>query len=162
MMKISFDEFKKRVMADYKQALSDKDIAHVVLNKFTETCNDTNIESGDGPMFDAIYNAATYHRPTAFVWWNIHANKQTNSDILKLLSGFTSMFKSKALSIQAVKSNDYASLCITLEKQINFTRSNQAPSVTIIDMSDDSLSAFRQWIIEKNICTEQELNDLSN
>lgn len=159
-MKISFDEFKRRVLADYKEVVSGKEIAHVILEKFTETHNDISIEKGFGPMFDAIYNATVQHSATVFIWWNNHSNKQTNSDILKMLSGFTSMFKNKALSVQTTKSNDYASLCITLEKQFNFTKATHSPSVTIIDLSDDSASAFKKWIIEKEICSEQELNEI--
>lgn len=159
-MKITFDEFKRRVLSDYVRAKAGDDIAQIILDKFADSLTDVCIEVSNGPLFDAIYTAAMQRMPKIFVWRNIPSSKHTNSDILKLLSGFSSIFKKQTLNIQTVKGNDYAALCITIEKQIAFTRTNHAPSVIVIEQSADSLAAFKQWILDKEISTELELDNL--
>lgn len=159
-MKITFDEFKRRVLSDYAQVKMGKDLAHTILNKFADNNTDICIEASNGPLFDKVYNATMQKTPVVLIWWNEPSSKHTNSDILKMLSGFTTVFKKQALSVQTVKSNDYSALCVTIEKQIAFTRTNHAPSLTVIERSPDAQSAFKQWIIDKELSTELELENI--
>ncbi len=110
-------------------------------------------------IFDAIFDATSLKLPISFIIWNVKdkSNKQRpNSDILKLLSGFSALF-GKGINIQAAKGNDYASLCLTIEQQLTHTRTKRIPTVTIIEATDNYADAFAQWITERELFTTQEL-----
>lgn len=111
-------------------------------------------------IFDSIYDAIVYKLPIAFVIWNTIINDRllfSNSDLLKLYSGFTNVFKNN-MSIMAVKGNDYPTLCISFEKQLAYTRNNCKPSITIVEGDNQSILCFKQWIIDRQLYTENDLD----
>ncbi|MCQ2203984.1 MAG: hypothetical protein MJZ15_06040 [Bacteroidales bacterium] len=109
--------------------------------------------------FDFAYQIIRKKLPLLYVIYNVGNAETTasNSDILKMLGGFTSLYKERVSTV-SIRGGDYASLFGTLEKQIDYTRRYRCPSIAIIDKCEDCIGEFSDWITEKGLAEEDELN----
>ncbi len=113
----------------------------------------------DGNFLETVYTAVNERLPLAIVLWN-NSGDQSSGNLIKLMGGFSKLWHD-ALSIKAVRGDNYAALCNTFESQMAFTRSHCAPSLTFVD-GVDGLAAMGEWICMHKILENSKLQDIAN
>ncbi|MDO4461135.1 MAG: hypothetical protein Q4C30_01375 [Bacteroidia bacterium] len=115
---------------------------------------------GKGEFLESLFAAVVERLPIAFVVWN-DANVYPNATVSKLFSGFSHLRKDRqGVSVQTVKGNDYVALCRTFEHQVGISRTEVAPTLTIVERSVDDTDMLSSWIVDKQISPKEKLNDI--
>lgn len=108
---------------------------------------------GKGIFLESFFSAVEQRLPVAFVVWN-DASVYPNATVSKLFSGFSHLHRNKqGVSVQTVKGDDYVALCRTFEHQVLVSRTEVAPTLTIVEKSSSDTESFSSWIVNKGICS---------
>ena len=117
--------------------------------------------SADGEFFESVCFAAARSLPLAVILWN-NTGAYTNGNLIRQLGGFGSASKShRTLSIEAVRSDDYAALCRVMQLQVQRSRQG-VTTLTFVDGIADSIPNFRKWILDKQIATPLQLDEVES
>lgn len=115
---------------------------------------------GKGVFLESLFAAVVKRLPIAFVVWN-DASVYPNATVSKLFSGFSHLHRNRqGVSVQTVKGNDYVALCRTFEHQISVSRSEMAPTLTIVEQSTDDSEKLSKWIVDKQISQPESLLEI--
>ncbi|MCQ2235434.1 MAG: hypothetical protein MJZ18_00385 [Bacteroidales bacterium] len=113
---------------------------------------------GQGAFLESLFSAVVEQLPVAFVVWN-DASIYPNATVSKLFSGFSHLRRDRqGVSVQTVKGNDYVALCRTFEHQVGVSRSESAPTLTIVERSVDDTDMLSSWIIDKQISQKEQIS----
>ncbi len=127
-------------------------------NKHITLCTIGGAMAIDGNFLETVYSAVNERLPLCIVLWNNNGD-QSSGNLIKLMSGFAKLGHD-ALSVQAVRGDNYVALCRTFATQIDFARQQGAPSLTFVD-GIDGLSAMSEWVAEHEILTQAKLDDIT-
>lgn len=115
-----------------------------------------------GQTWEAIRFAAIRQLPLAIILWN-DGNEMANNTLMKQFTGFSAIHKgNNSLSIMSITGNEYPTLCQSFAKQLDYTRNNNAPSLTIVESSENAVTSFANWIVEKKIHLQSTIENTIN
>ena len=113
----------------------------------------------NGDFFESVSYAAARSLPLCIVLWNNNGST-SNGNLIRQLSGFCqSSGGRKTLNIEAAKGGDYAALCRVMRQQVETARRG-CTTLTFVSGDDADVEAFGHWLVDKQIATEAQLNEI--